>query len=78
MSYPVCSLLGWVHSQAGPAHGSKMATRDTSLAAPGAEHIPPPPATFPSFNKGRRPGSPGLARVMWLIPDISHCGQEVR
>lgn len=32
--HPICSVPDWLHSQAGPAHGGKMATRNPSLAAP--------------------------------------------
>lgn len=73
-SHPICSALGWLHPRAGTTHGSKMATRNSSLTAPAWGRTPLPFATF-QIVPAKVPGLAllGLTWVLWLISDMSHC-----
>lgn len=78
MCHPTCSALGWLHFQAGTTGGNKMGTRNTSLAAPGWGCIFLPFTTFPIIpTEVLGLAFLGPTAVMWLIPDMSRCGQKM-
>ena len=79
VSHPTCSALGWLYLQAGTTHGSKMSTRNTSLADPAWGCIFLPFTTFPIVpTEILGLALLGPTAVMWLIPDMSHCGQKMQ